>query len=116
MILAGTIGLQYLPGLYTEDPLTWEESLFTATSAVCVTGLNVIDPATRLTTLGQAYVLLLIQLGGLGMIVFTSLIILALGGRLSLRHQSMASGLRRRGDRVVRGTPPAGVRRDSVTP
>lgn len=91
LILAGTIGLQNLPGLYTGDPLTWEESLFTATSAVCVTGLNVTDPATRLTTTGQAYILLLIQLGGLGMIVFTSLIILALGGRLSLRTQSMAS-------------------------
>ena len=91
LVALGTIGFQVLPGLYTEAPLTWEESLFTCTSAVCVTGLIVVDTATRFTPLGQAYVLLLIQLGGLGMIAFTSLIIVALGGRLSLNHESVAS-------------------------
>lgn len=93
LVILGTLGWQSLPGLYTGAPLTWEESLFTSTSAVCVTGLVVIDPATRLTQLGQAYLLLLIQLGGLGMIVFTSLIILAVGGRLSLRHESVAGAV-----------------------
>jgi trk system potassium uptake protein TrkH len=92
LIAFGTLGLQTLPGLYADKPLTWEESLFTATSAVCVTGLIVVDTATRFTFWGQAFVLLLIQLGGLGMITFTSLIILALGGRLSLRHATVASG------------------------
>lgn len=87
----GTIGFQCLPGLYTDEPLTWEESLYTSTSAVCVTGLIVVDTATKFTSLGQAYVLLLIQMGGLGMIAFTSLIILALGGRLSLNHEAVAS-------------------------
>jgi trk system potassium uptake protein TrkH len=91
LIALGTLGFQCLPGLYTGVPLTWEESLYTSTSAVCVTGLIVVDTATRFTTLGQAYVLLLIQLGGLGMIAFTSLIILALGGRLSLHHEAIAS-------------------------
>ena len=91
LIVLGAIGLRSLPGLYTEEPLTWGESLFTATSAVCVTGLIVVDTASRFTFLGQAYVLLLIQLGGLGMIAFTSLIILVLGGRLSLRHESLAN-------------------------
>jgi trk system potassium uptake protein TrkH len=90
LIGLGTVGMRTLPGLFAEAPLTWEESLFTVTSAVCVTGLTVVDTATRFSPLGQAYVLLLIQLGGLGMIVFTSLIILALGGRLSLRHESLA--------------------------
>ena len=92
LVVLGTVGFQVLPGLYTGVPLTWEESLFTATSAVCVTGLIVVDTATRFTPLGQAYVLLLIQMGGLGMIVFTSLIIMALGRRLSLRHETVASG------------------------
>lgn len=91
LVSLGTVGFQLLPGLYTGVPLTWEESLFTATSAVCVTGLIVVDTATRFTPFGQAYVLLLIQLGGLGMIAFTSLIIMALGRRLSLRHESIAS-------------------------
>jgi len=91
LILLGTVGLKVLPGLYTETPLTWEEALYTSTSAVCVTGLIVVDTATRFTPLGQGFVLLLIQLGGLGMIAFTSLIILALGGRLSLCHESVVS-------------------------
>ncbi|MCS6863970.1 MAG: potassium transporter TrkG [Gemmataceae bacterium] len=92
LIAFGTIGLKFLPGLYTGEPLNWLDALFTATSAVCVTGLNVIDPATALTLRGQAFVLLLIQLGGLGMLTFTSLVILALGGRLSLRQEALSAG------------------------
>ncbi|WP_010585540.1 TrkH family potassium uptake protein [Schlesneria paludicola] len=91
LVAFGTIGFKCLPGLYTGAPLTWEESLFTTTSAVCVTGLIVVDTATRFTPLGQAYVLLLIQLGGLGVIAFTSLVMVILGKRLSLRHESLAS-------------------------
>jgi len=89
LIGLGTLGLRTLPGLYTGPPLSWVDALFTATSAVCVTGLIVVDTATYFTLAGQAYVLLLIQLGGLGMIAFTSLIILAVGGRLSLRHEAL---------------------------
>lgn len=85
----GTIGFKLLPGLYAGEPLGWLDALFTATSAVCVTGLIVVDTATYFTGLGQAYILFLIQLGGLGMIAFTTLIILALGRRLSLRHEAM---------------------------
>jgi trk system potassium uptake protein TrkH len=92
LILAGTVGFMVLPGLYTGAPLGWVDALFTATSAICVTGLIVVDTATYFTTWGQAYVLLLIQLGGLGIITFTSLIIVALGRRLSLRQESLASG------------------------
>lgn len=90
LIAVGTIGLKTLPGLYTGAPLGWLDALFTATSAVCVTGLIVVDTATYFTTAGQAWILLLIQLGGLGMITFTTLIILALGRRLSLRHQAVS--------------------------
>lgn len=91
LIAAGTFGMKTIPGIFAAEPLTWEESLYTVTSAACVTGLTVVDTGTRFTMLGQAYVLLLIQLGGLGMIAFTSLIILSLGGRLSLAHESVAS-------------------------
>jgi trk system potassium uptake protein len=92
LILVGTLGFKTLPGLYTGEPLGWLDALFTATSAVCVTGLIVVDTATYFTTAGQAWVLLLIQLGGLGMIAFTTLIILALGRRLSLRHETLSTG------------------------
>ncbi len=91
LVLLGTLGLRLLPGIYTGARLGWLDALFTATSAVCVTGLVVVDTATVFTPAGQAFLLLLIQLGGLGMITFTTLIILALGGRLSLRHERLSS-------------------------
>lgn len=93
LVGAGTLGLRLLPGLYTGEPLGWLDALFTATSAVCVTGLIVVDTATYFTPLGQAYILLLIQLGGLGIITFTSLIILALGRRLSLRQEALSGNI-----------------------
>src|SRR5687767_9092158 len=91
LIALGAIGLRSLPGIYTGEPLGWLDALFTSASAVCVTGLIVVDTATYFTQAGQAFVLLLIQLGGLGMITFTSLIIVALGRRLSLRHEALAA-------------------------
>lgn len=91
LILLGTAGLRFLPGLYTGEPLSWLDALFTATSAVCVTGLIVVDTATHFTPLGQAYILVLIQLGGLGILTFATLVILAMGRRLSLRHRMAAS-------------------------
>jgi trk system potassium uptake protein TrkH len=91
LIVIGTIGLMTLPGLYTGEPLGWTDAFFTAASAVCVTGLIAVDTATYFTMRGQALVLVLIQLGGVGMITFTTLIILALGRRLSLRHELIVS-------------------------
>jgi trk system potassium uptake protein TrkH len=91
LVALGTLGLKVLPGLYTGEELGWLDALFTATSAVCVTGLIVVDTATYFTGAGQAFLLLLIQLGGLGIITFTTIIILALGRRLSLRHEDLAS-------------------------
>jgi trk system potassium uptake protein len=90
LILFGTAGLMLLPGIYTGERLGLIDALFTATSAVCVTGLIVVDTATYFTPLGQAFLLLLIQVGGLGFITLTTLIIIALGRRLSLRHERVA--------------------------
>jgi trk system potassium uptake protein TrkH len=87
LIVAGTAGLLALPGLYAGVRLGWLDALFTMTSAVCVTGLNVIDFATYFTLWGQLWILLFIQLGGLGLISLTTLIIAALGQRLSLRSE-----------------------------
>jgi trk/ktr system potassium uptake protein len=63
---------------------------FTATSAVCVTGLIVTDTATYWTTFGQAIILLLIQAGGLGFMALASLLILAMSRRLGLRQRLLA--------------------------
>lgn len=95
LTVAGTVGLQTLPGLYRDAPLSWSDAAFTATSAVCVTGLIVVDTATHFTFAGQLYLLVLIQLGGLGMLTLTSFIITALGGRPSLRSESIATGVQR---------------------
>lgn len=88
LILMGTVGMQLIPGIYADEPMSWLDALFTSTSAVCVTGLIVEDTAVFFTPLGQGFVLLLIQLGGLGMLTFASLIIMALGQRLSLRTEA----------------------------
>jgi trk system potassium uptake protein TrkH len=56
-----------------------------------VTGLILVDTAAYFTTRGQAFLLLLIQLGGLGMITFATVIILGFGGRLSLRHEELST-------------------------
>ncbi|OWL94680.1 potassium transporter KtrB [Deinococcus indicus] len=54
----------------TRRSVNFLQALFTATSALCVTGLNVIDPAKDFNRLGQLTIMLLIQIGGLGIITF----------------------------------------------
>ncbi len=68
-------------------PYSFLTALFTSTSAVCVTGLNVIDPSTYYTVFGQVMIMLLIQIGGLGYMTLYSLMLLAVGRRLSLRDR-----------------------------
>ncbi len=94
LILAGTLTLKFAPGLYRSAGLSWTDAVFTSTSAVCVTGLVVVDTATYFTPLGQGLLLALIQLGGLGMLVLTSVIITVLGGRPSVRTENLAAGAR----------------------
>ena len=67
------------------------EALFTATSAVCVTGLIVVDTATYWTPFGQIVILLLIQIGGFGIMTFASVIGLAVVRKMSLRSRITAA-------------------------
>ena len=67
------------------------EALFTATSAVCVTGLTVVDTATYWTPFGRVVILLLIQVGGLGIMLFASLIGLSIVRKLSMRSRMTAA-------------------------
>lgn len=64
-------------------------ALFTAVSALCVTGLVLVDTQAHYSWFGEAVILLLIQIGGLGYMVGTTLILWALGRRLGLRDQQM---------------------------
>lgn len=66
------------------------EAFFMATSAVTVTGLAVVDTANQLTGAGQALLISLVQLGGLGFVTFAVLTSLALGKKLSIRQQAVA--------------------------
>lgn len=72
-----------------ERPLSVIEAVFTATSAVCVTGLIVRSTPHDLSLVGQAVVLVLIQLGGIGILTVTNFVTLQLGGRGGLRQHLM---------------------------
>lgn len=67
------------------------EALFTSTSAVCVTGLVVVDTATHWSTFGEVVILLLIQIGGLGIMTVASLTVILLSRRLGLRARLIAA-------------------------
>lgn len=67
------------------------EALFTATSAVCVTGLAVVDTATYWTRFGQVVILVLIQLGGFGIMSFASLLGVLMARRLGLKSRIQAA-------------------------
>jgi len=84
VILIGA-GLLMLPWASAGAPLGFVDALFTATSATCVTGLVVVDTGTALNPFGQGVVLALIQLGGLGIMTYSSIFLLLASGRLSFR-------------------------------
>lgn len=77
LILLGAL-LFKLP-FATTQPITWSDALFTATSAVTVTGLAVFDVGAVLTHFGEFVLAVLIQLGGLGLMTFAVLVLAALG-------------------------------------
>lgn len=72
VIMAGAV-LLYLPVSTQSGFIPWQDALFTATSATCVTGLAVVDTGSYFTLFGQGVILALIQAGGLGIITITSL-------------------------------------------
>lgn len=87
MITIGTF-LLILP-ISTQDG-TWSDlitALFTATSAVCVTGLAVVDTGSYFSGVGQVFVLALFQLGGLGYMTITTFMLLLVRRRFNLRHK-----------------------------
>ncbi|MDM1296504.1 ATPase [Sphingobacterium sp. N143] len=85
LIIAGTVLLK-LP-IALNQPISWLDALFTATSAVCVTGLVVVDTASHFTLWGQVFILLLIQAGGIGILSFAGLFTYFLKGGSSYENQ-----------------------------
>ncbi len=64
-----------------------EDAMFTSFSAVCVTGLTVIEPGTELTVFGQTVLLILIQIGGLGFMAIASMVFMAIGKKFTLSNR-----------------------------
>lgn len=92
LILFGT-GLLLLPKATVSGKISFIDALFTSTSAVCVTGLTVVDTATYFTRAGQIVILILIQIGGLGVMTLTTFFALFFAGGLGIKERVMISDL-----------------------
>ncbi len=88
-IVAGTGALALPFSAVAGQKIPLVDSLFTATSAVCVTGLACIDPGTELSGFGQAVLAILIQAGGLGIASIGIIAALAVGGKFGIRKQRL---------------------------
>ncbi|MFN6487300.1 MULTISPECIES: TrkH family potassium uptake protein [unclassified Nostoc] len=87
VIAVGTI-LLMMP--FSTSDGTWNNlivALFTSTSAVCVTGLSVVDPGTYFSFWGQLFIALLAQIGGLGYMTTTTFLILLIGRKFDMRQK-----------------------------
>ncbi|MDZ5472911.1 TrkH family potassium uptake protein [Bacillus sp. 31A1R] len=85
LILIGT-GLLKIPAA-SNAYITWLDALFTATSAITVTGLVVVDTGMDYSVFGQIVIMCLIQLGGLGLMTFAVLIVMMLGKKIGLQQR-----------------------------
>ena len=89
VILVGTVLLELPVSAKNGQSIGLFDSLFTATSAVCVTGLVAVDTGTTFSPFGQAVLMALIQVGGLGFMVFATMIMVMLGRKISLRGRML---------------------------
>ena len=87
LIAVGTLLLALPVASATEDSLSFVDALFTATSAVSVTGLTVADTGTQFSIFGEVVILFLVQIGGLGIMTGTTLIALLLKKRIQFKER-----------------------------
>ncbi|MDG1817344.1 MAG: potassium transporter TrkG [Aquiluna sp.] len=85
--IAGTLLLLFPFATAPGNSTSVVAAFFTAVSAVCITGLTVVDTATHWSGFGQLVIMVLIQLGGLGIVSFATLLGLLVSGRISLRDR-----------------------------
>jgi trk system potassium uptake protein TrkH len=91
MILLGGV-LLWLPFSSAKAPLPWIDALFQSASAVCVTGLTTLNTGEDLSLAGQVILILLFQIGGLGILTFSAVFFVLLGhGIASKEHDIMQS-------------------------
>ena len=89
LILIGSILLSLPVSQIGEDRCSYLDALFTSGSAVCVTGLVVFNTVSRWSVFGQAVILVLIQIGGLGVITFVIAVSIFSGKRIGLRERNI---------------------------
>ena len=87
VITIGTFLLMLPQASTTRGSIGFLTALFTATSATCVTGLIVVNTSTAFTVFGQVVIMALIQVGGLGIMIMSTLIALILGKKISLKER-----------------------------
>ena len=89
VILLGTVLLALPIAAKNGQSIGLFDSLFTSTSAVCVTGLVVVDTGTTFSLFGQIVLIVLIQVGGLGFMVFATMLMVMLGRKISIRGRML---------------------------
>ncbi len=89
VILLGSLLLILPCSLKEPGSVSYIDALYTSTSAVCVTGLIAVDPGTAFTPIGQLFLGLLIQIGGLGVTTVGAGIIIFMGKRINLRGRNV---------------------------
>lgn len=89
VILLGTVLLALPIAAKNGQSIGLFDSLFTSTSAVCVTGLVVVDTGTTFSLFGQIVLIMLIQVGGLGFMVFATMLMVMLGRKISIRGRML---------------------------
>ncbi|MEO8398725.1 MAG: potassium transporter TrkG, partial [Ignavibacteriaceae bacterium] len=92
LIIIGTL-LLLLPASTVNGHISFFDALFTSTSAVCVTGLITVDTATYFSRFGQIVIMLLFQIGGLGLMTFTTFFTLFLAGGLGIKERIILNDL-----------------------
>lgn len=90
LILCGAFLLMLPVSSQDGSSLSFIDALFTATSAVCVTGLIVVDTGTYFSLFGQTIIILLIQIGGFGIMTITTILSVLIGRRIQLRSRLLA--------------------------
>lgn len=112
-IIVGTILLQLPISTASGKMPSFKDALFTSVSSVCVTGLSVVDTFSYWSTFGQVVILILLQLGGLGIVSFTTGVMLIIGSKVSLKDRLLMqdalnlhtlSGLVRFLQKIFKGT------------
>ena len=93
ILAAGFLGVIFLGGVLlwlpvsNQQPIAFIDALFTSTTAVCVTGLVTITPATQFTLFGKIVLMLLIQIGGLGVVACMASFFFLLRKRITVKER-----------------------------